>query len=69
MYSEETGRDLSALPWYQVLALGKSAISLEGSYRRFQSGASADPYFAKLGDGVPALARAAHQWIARAEGQ
>ena len=58
-------RDVDALPWYQVLALWKSAIFLEGSYRRFTEGASTDAYFACLGDGVPALARTALAWTQR----
>jgi len=64
-YAEVTGDPLDSLPWYQVLALWKSAIFLEGSYRRFTEGASTDPYFASLADGVPALARAALAWTAR----
>jgi aminoglycoside phosphotransferase (APT) family kinase protein len=58
-YGERTGRPLEALGWYQVLALWKSAIFLEGSYRRYLAGDSQDPYFAGLDVGVPALARAA----------
>lgn len=58
-YGERTGRSLEALDWYQVLALWKSAIFLEGSYRRYLAGDSQDPYFADLDVGVLALARAA----------
>lgn len=64
-YAAATGRSLASLAWYQVLALWKSAIFLEGSYRRYRSGASSDPYFASLGPGVPAVARAARQWATR----
>jgi aminoglycoside phosphotransferase (APT) family kinase protein len=63
-YAELTGIPLDRLPWYQVLALWKSAIFLEGSYGRYLSGASSDGYFAELGSGVPMLGRAA---LARAE--
>ncbi|MBS1677088.1 MAG: phosphotransferase family protein [Actinobacteria bacterium] len=66
-YAELTGRSVESLPWYQVLALWKSAIFLEGSYRRFTNGASADPYFATLEQGVPLLAATARQWIEAAE--
>jgi aminoglycoside phosphotransferase (APT) family kinase protein len=59
LYEERTGRSLGNLRWYQTLALWKSAIFLEGSYRRFTAGDSDDPYFARLDVGVPALARAA----------
>jgi aminoglycoside phosphotransferase (APT) family kinase protein len=58
-YVAATGRSAAALPWYQVLALWKAAIFLEGSYGRFQEGKSTDAYFGRLGDGVPAMARAA----------
>jgi aminoglycoside phosphotransferase (APT) family kinase protein len=63
-YAERTGRSLDALPWYQVLALWKAAIFLEGSFRRFGAGTTADPYFAGLEEGVPSLAALAR---ARAE--
>jgi aminoglycoside phosphotransferase (APT) family kinase protein len=58
-YVAATGRPVDALPWYQVLALWKSAIFLEGSYARYLAGQSTDPYFGTLGEGVPAMARAA----------
>jgi aminoglycoside phosphotransferase (APT) family kinase protein len=58
-YATLTGRSIDDLHWYQVLALWKSAIFLEGSYRRFIAGDSEDPYFGQLGDGVLALGRAA----------
>ena len=58
-YAERTGRDTSDLRWYQVLAIWKAAIFLEGSYRRHQAGSTDDPYFARLADGVPQLARRA----------
>jgi aminoglycoside phosphotransferase (APT) family kinase protein len=64
-YAEATEEPLDHLRWYQVLALWKSAIFLEGSYRRFTEGASTDAYFASLGDGVPALARTTLAWTQR----
>jgi aminoglycoside phosphotransferase (APT) family kinase protein len=60
-YVERTGRGAEALVWYQVLAIWKAAIFLEGSYGRFTAGTTSDPYFAGLETGVPglgALARA-----------
>jgi aminoglycoside phosphotransferase (APT) family kinase protein len=65
-YVAATGRSAEALPWYQVLALWKAAIFLEGSYRRFREGKSADPYFATLDEGVLQMARAALKLIAAA---
>jgi aminoglycoside phosphotransferase (APT) family kinase protein len=58
-YAECTGRSLDALAWYQVLALWKAAIFLEGSYGRFLSGSTDDEFFGSLGEGVPILARRA----------
>jgi aminoglycoside phosphotransferase (APT) family kinase protein len=58
-YAETTGLPLDALPWYQVPALWKAAVFLEGSYGRYLDGASSDAYFAGLGEGVPAIGRAA----------
>jgi len=66
-YAERTGRSLELLPWYEVFALWKSAIFLEGSHRRHVNGASQDPYFSSLADGVPALAGAVAERIRRYE--
>ncbi len=55
-YAERTGRDTHDPGWYEVLALWKAAIFLEASYRRFLAGNTADPYFATLRDGIPAIA-------------
>jgi aminoglycoside phosphotransferase (APT) family kinase protein len=41
-YAERTGADLSALPYYQALALFKLAIILEGSVRRLPAAAAAE---------------------------
>jgi aminoglycoside phosphotransferase (APT) family kinase protein len=60
-YAERTGRSVDALPWYQVLAMWKAAIFLEGSFRRYGAGTTADPYFAGLEAGVPALAALARE--------
>ncbi|HEV7752734.1 MAG TPA: phosphotransferase family protein [Baekduia sp.] len=58
-YAALTGRPADALVWYQVLGLWKSAIFLEGSYKRFLAGSTDDGYFERLGAGVPTLARLA----------
>jgi aminoglycoside phosphotransferase (APT) family kinase protein len=62
-YASRTGRDVSRLAWYEVLALWKSAVFLEASYARHLEGTTDDPYFATLREGVPALARAAVERI------
>ncbi|MBS1677882.1 MAG: phosphotransferase family protein [Actinobacteria bacterium] len=66
-YGERTGADLAGLGWYQVLAAWKSAIFLEGSYKRFRAGLSDDRFFAGLEEGVPALARWAARLVENAE--
>lgn len=58
-YAEITGRDISGLAWFEVLALWKSAVFLEGSYARLLSGTTDDPFFASLKTGVPELAERA----------
>lgn len=57
-YAQRTGRDLSALAFYEALALFKLAVILEGSYARKRTAgvADADNTMAEL---VPRLLRAA----------
>jgi aminoglycoside phosphotransferase (APT) family kinase protein len=62
-YARRSGRDVTQLRWYEVLALWKLAILLEGSYRRYLDGATDDPFFALLADGVPRLAERAEDLI------
>jgi len=63
-YEERSGRSVSALNWYQALAMWKAAVFMEGNYRRFPLGASDDQYLALFDQGVPALAEKARE-IAR----
>lgn len=58
-YEAKTNRSLDQIRWYEVLALWKACVFLEGSYGRFLAGTADDPYFASLGAGIPALARVA----------
>ena len=60
-YAERSGRPVDTLRWYQVLALWKAAVFLEVSFRRFGAGTTADPFFAGLETGVPALAALARE--------
>ena len=59
LYEERTGRSMSDLRWYQALALWKSAVFLEGSYKRLLTGTTDDPFFRMLDAGVPELAERA----------
>jgi aminoglycoside phosphotransferase (APT) family kinase protein len=58
-YEERSGRSMSDIRWYSTLALWKSAIFLEGSYKRRLAGTTDDPFFDKLEDGVPEIAERA----------
>ena len=58
-YERATQRDASGLVWYEVLAVWKLAILLEGSYARHLAGATDDLFFVELENRVPALARRA----------
>ena len=63
-YEEGSGRSMSALNWYQALALWKAAVFMEGNYKRFQAGNSDDEYLGLFDRGVPMLAEKARE-IAR----
>jgi aminoglycoside phosphotransferase (APT) family kinase protein len=58
-YEERTGRPMSDVRWYTVLALWKSAVFLEGSYKRRLAGTTEDPFFDTLERGVPEIAERA----------
>jgi len=60
-YEERSGRSMSDVRWYMTLALWKSAVFLEGSYKRRLAGRTEDPFFDLLEQGVPALADRAWQ--------
>jgi aminoglycoside phosphotransferase (APT) family kinase protein len=60
-YEERSGRVVSALGWYQALALWKAAVFMEGNYKRFTAGSTDDPYLALFDEGVPALAEKARE--------
>lgn len=60
-YAATSGRDVSDLTAYVVLAIWKLAILLEGSYSRHLAGTTDDPFFALLDKGVPSLLARARQ--------
>src|SRR5688572_11873169 len=60
-YEERSGRSVSKLNWYQALAMWKSAVFMEGNFKRYTLGASDDPYLALFDEGVPALAEKARE--------
>ncbi len=60
-YEQRSGRSMSDVRWYMTLALWKSAVFLEGSYKRRLAGRTEDPFFDRLETGVPAIAERAWQ--------
>ena len=58
-YEEGSGRSMSDVRWYMTLALWKSAVFLEGSYKRRLAGTTDDPWFDLLEQGVPEVAERA----------
>jgi len=60
-YEERSGRSMQALDWYTTLALWKSAIFLEGSYKRRLAGTTDDAFFDRLEHGVPEIAERARE--------
>jgi aminoglycoside phosphotransferase (APT) family kinase protein len=58
-YEQGSGRSMSDVPWYMALALWKSAVFLEGSYKRRLAGTTDDPFFDLLETGVPQIAERA----------
>jgi aminoglycoside phosphotransferase (APT) family kinase protein len=55
-YEERSGRSMSDVRWYMTLALWKSAVFLEGSYKRRLAGTTEDAFFDLLERGVPDVA-------------
>jgi len=51
-YEEASGRSMRDAHWYQVLALWKLIVFMEGNYRRAASGASDDPYLEAFGETI-----------------
>jgi hypothetical protein len=58
-YEQRSGRSMSDVRWYMTLALWKSAVFLEGSYKRRLAGRTEDAFFDRLKTGVPAIAERA----------
>jgi aminoglycoside phosphotransferase (APT) family kinase protein len=58
-YAERSGRPMGNLRWYQAFALWKSAVFMEGNYRRATFGMSDNPYLMGYANGVVAFAERA----------
>lgn len=55
VWEQRTGRAAGHTAWFETLAVWKLAVLLEASYHRHLAGSTDDPFFATLGEGVPAL--------------
>ena len=65
-YADRTGLDVSELPWYQALALWKSAIFCEAIYTRYLKGERpGDTFGPTLEEGVPLLLESAAETLRR----
>jgi aminoglycoside phosphotransferase (APT) family kinase protein len=62
-YAERTGRQVSALDWYEAFALWKAAVFCEAIYKRFLQGQRTDEWSASLCDGVPRLLEVAAGYL------
>ncbi|HTX08699.1 MAG TPA: phosphotransferase family protein [Solirubrobacteraceae bacterium] len=56
-YGERSGRAVDDLGWYTAFAYWKSAVFMEGNYRRALSGGSDDPFALGFRTGVEELAQ------------
>jgi aminoglycoside phosphotransferase (APT) family kinase protein len=62
-YAEVSERDVSAIRFYEVLALWKSIVLMEGNYARWRRGGIDNDFFATYEDGLPRIAtRAEALW-------
>ncbi len=58
-YEERSGRAMTDIRWYRVLALWKATVFMEGNYARAVAGTTDDPYLKGFADGVVELAERA----------
>ncbi len=64
-YASATGRDVSAINYYEVLGIFKLAVILQQIYFRFVRGQTQDERFSKFGERVRSLIDAAHGKLSR----
>jgi aminoglycoside phosphotransferase (APT) family kinase protein len=58
-YEERSGRSMTDIRWYTVLAMWKAVVFMEGNYKRAVAGSTDDPFLKTFGQGVLDLARMA----------
>ncbi len=64
-YVSQTGRDVTQLPWYEVLGVFKLAVILQQIYYRFHVGQTTDERFRAFDRRVRSLVRMAAELISR----
>ncbi len=55
-YEERSGRSMTDVHWYQVMALWKLIVFMEGNYKRALAGSTDDPYLTTFGEAIDDLA-------------
>jgi aminoglycoside phosphotransferase (APT) family kinase protein len=55
-YEERSGRAMTDIRWYRVLAQWKILVFMEGNYKRALAGSVDDPYLLRFGDAIAGLA-------------
>jgi aminoglycoside phosphotransferase (APT) family kinase protein len=58
-YEDRSGRSMTDVRWYEVLALWKIIVFMEGNYRRALAGSVDDPYLTSFGEAIAGLAERA----------
>jgi aminoglycoside phosphotransferase (APT) family kinase protein len=58
-YEAGSGRSMTDIRWYTVLAMWKAVVFMEGNYKRAVAGSTDDPFLKTFGQGVLDLARMA----------
>jgi aminoglycoside phosphotransferase (APT) family kinase protein len=69
LYERRSGRRVTDLAWYRALACWKSAVFMEGNYRRARDGMSDDAFAGGFSVGVDQLARLGLAAIAEHDAQ
>ncbi|MDQ3723186.1 MAG: phosphotransferase [Actinomycetota bacterium] len=64
-YERLSGRKVTDIRWYRTLAVWRTVVFMEGSYRRALAGSTDDPWLHGFGEGVVALAEACRAHGAR----
>jgi len=64
-YAKKTGRDMSHLPWYEVLGVFKLAVILQQIYFRYWRGQTTDERFAHFDERVKSLIHTASEMVDR----